>query len=113
MVNKDSLDPIFAALGDATRRAMVSRLASGRMTITELSEPFSISKPAITKHIKKLEQVGLLVRHIDGRTHYCELRPEPLKNVATWLSFYEQFWNTKLDQLAAHLASNNDTGNKK
>lgn len=107
MVNNKSFDVIFSALSDPTRREMVSRLSTrGRMSVADLSEPFSVSKPAITKHIKKLEQAGLLARHVDGRTHFCELRQEPLEQIATWLDFYIPFWNKKLDQLEAHLAAN-------
>lgn len=107
MVNYEDqqLNGIFAALSDPTRREMVSRLAGGRMSVTDLSSPFSISKPAISKHLKRLEEAGLLQRQIEGRVHYCELRTAPLAEVSKWIKFYEGFWNSKLDQLEAHFSN--------
>lgn len=113
MVNSNSFNTIFSALSDPTRREMIARLSNrGRMSVAELSEPFPVSKPAITKHIKKLEQAGLLTRHIDGRIHYCELRPEPLEQVASWVDFYVPFWNKKLNQLETHLAESPELGSE-
>lgn len=104
MVNKDKqLDTLFSALSDATRRNMLSRLATKQMSVAELSEPFAMSKPAITKHLKVLEQAGLIQRHIDGRIHRCELQAAPLNAASQWLQFYEKFWNNKFDQLDAFL----------
>ncbi len=107
MVNyKDErLDIVFSALSDPTRRHMLSRLSKQQMSVAELAEPFAMSKPAITKHLKYLERAGLIRRHIDGRVHRCELVVEPLSDVAKWLRFYETFWTQKLDQLEAHLTS--------
>ena len=106
MVNykEKQLDQLFSALSDSTRRAMLSRLASEDMSVKELSEPFNITKSAITKHIKVLENAGLLKRNIEGRIHRCRLEPKKLAVVSEWISFYENFWNKKLDALDAYLA---------
>ena len=74
------------------------------MTIGELAEPFDMSKPSITKHVKVLERASLLSRHVDGRVHHCHLAPQPLSEAAQWLQYYEAFWNEKLDALGAHLS---------
>jgi DNA-binding transcriptional ArsR family regulator len=89
--NATQLDTIFSALSDTTRRAMLSRLANGEMSVTDLARPFSLSKPAITKHLKVLEKAGLMRRQIAGRVHLCRLEPEPLSQVSHWLAFYEKF----------------------
>lgn len=109
MVNyKDEhLDQIFLALSHPTRRAMLLRLGNDVMSISELSEPFGMTKSAITKHVKVLENVGLLGRTIDGRTHYCRIEASPLKDASDWLMFYEKFWNKKFDALG-HFLSKED-----
>lgn len=108
MVNysEPRLDRLFSALSDATRRAMLMRLSEREMSVMELAEPFAMSKPAITKHLKVLEKAGLLRRQIVGRTHRCRLAPQPLGEVAQWIAFYEKFWNTKLDALDDYLNAN-------
>ena len=78
------------------------------MSVTDLAEPFNISKPAITKHLKVLEKAGLLKRQIDGRIHRCQLAPKPLNEAAQWIAFYEKFWNTKLDALDMYLSETTD-----
>lgn len=83
---------------------MLLRLADEDMSVADLSEPFHISKSAITKHIKVLENSGLLSRTIEGRVHRCRLEPKPLAAISEWVSFYEKFWNNKLDALDAYLA---------
>jgi DNA-binding transcriptional ArsR family regulator len=93
------LDAIFHALGDATRRRMLRELASGEQTVGRLAEPFSISLAAASKHIKALEQAGLIRREIRGRTHVCRLEPGPLASAHEWLGFYERFWTDRLDAL--------------
>ena len=93
------LDTVFHALGDATRRRMLRELAVGERTVTELAQPFAISLAAASKHIKALENAGLLRREVRGRTHVCRLDPGPLANVQEWLSFYERFWSERLDVL--------------
>lgn len=105
MVNnrEDKLNLIFSALSDPTRRAMLVSLAKSEQSIAELSAPFDISKSAITKHIKVLENAGLLKRTVDGRVHHCRLEVKPLKTASSWITFYEKFWNEKLDALDAYL----------
>lgn len=93
------LDAVFHALGDATRRRMLRRLAEGERTVGELAEPFDMSLAAASKHIKALERAGLVRRRIAGRTHYCALEARPLAGAHDWIGFYEQFWTSRLDIL--------------
>lgn len=99
MVEYQQLDAVFHALGDATRRSMLADLAAGERTVGQLAEPFAMSLAAASKHIKALEQAGLIRREIRGRTHLCRLDPGPLASAAQWLRFYERFWTTRLDTL--------------
>jgi DNA-binding transcriptional ArsR family regulator len=101
--NSEHLDVLFHALADATRRGMLSRLADGEMSVKELAEPFDMSAPAISKHLKVLEKAGLLRREVEGRVHRCYLVPEAMSDAARWIAFYEQFWNSKLDSLDHYL----------
>jgi DNA-binding transcriptional ArsR family regulator len=93
------LDSVFRAFGDATRRQMLRELASGERTVGQLAEPFPISLAAASKHIKALENAGLIRREVHGRTHMCRLDPGPLASAHQWLSFYERFWTGRLDVL--------------
>ena len=93
------LNSVFHALGDATRRRMLRELALGERTVGELAEPFAISLAAASKHIKALENAGLIRREVRGRTHLCRLDPGPLASAHQWLSFYERFWTERLDTL--------------
>ena len=93
------LDTVFRALGDATRRRMLRELASGERTVSQLAEPFAMSLAAASKHIKALENAGLIHREVRGRTHLCRLAPGPLASAHQWLSFYERFWADRLDVL--------------
>jgi len=93
------LDTIFHALGDATRRRMLRQLAGGERTISQLAEPFAMSLAAASKHIKALENAGLIRRQVRGRTHLCRLDPGPLASAYQWLSFYGRFWTDRLDVL--------------
>jgi DNA-binding transcriptional ArsR family regulator len=93
------LDTVFHALGDATRRRMLHELAHGERTVSQLAEPFAISLAAASKHIKALENAGLIRREVRGRTHLCRLDPGPLASAHEWLSFYERFWTDRLDVL--------------
>ena len=93
------LDVIFHALGDATRRRMLRDLAGGERTVSQLAEPFSISLAAASKHIKALENAGLIRREVKGRTHLCRLDAGALSEAHRWISFYERFWNNRLDEL--------------
>ncbi len=94
-----ALDTVFHALGDATRRRMLYALADGERTVGQLAAPFAISLAAASKHIKALENAGLIEREVRGRTHVCRLAPGPLATAHEWLSFYERFWTDRLDAL--------------
>jgi len=104
------LDTVFHALGDATRRRMLRELAGGEQTVGELARPFAISLAAASKHIKALENAGLIRREVRGRTHLCRLEPEPLATASDWLSHYERFWTARLDELE-RLLREEDAGN--
>ena len=95
---------MFAALSDPTRRSIVRRLADGEATVLELAEPFSISLPAISRHLKVLERAGLISRGRDGQRRPCRLRPEPLVEIAAWAEHTRAAWEQRLDRLDAHLA---------
>jgi DNA-binding transcriptional ArsR family regulator len=94
-----SLDATFRALADPTRRAMLARLAVGEATVTELAEPFEVSLPAVSKHLRVLEGAGLLARERDGRRHRCRLLSGPLTGAAEWIDHYRRFWEAQLDAL--------------
>ena len=98
----DRLDGVFHALSDRTRRALLSRLASGPAIVTELAAPFAMSLPAVSKHIRVLEGAGLVARTVDGRIHRCALAPEPLHAIEHWLDFYRGFWSETLDAMVRH-----------
>lgn len=98
-----SLDVIFSALSDPTRRAILERLAHGEATVTEVAEPFKMSLPAISKHVRILENARLIVREKDGRVHHLRLSPAALKTAAEWLAEYRQFWDAQFDSLAVYL----------
>jgi DNA-binding transcriptional ArsR family regulator len=98
------LDHTFAALADPTRRAILARLASGEATVTELAQPFEISLPAISRHLKVLERAGLIARGREAQWRPRTLQAEPLKEAVEWLEQYRRFWEQSLDRLAEHLA---------
>ncbi len=85
---------------------MLLRLAEEELSVTDLSEPFGITKSAITKHLKVLENAGLISRTIEGRVHRCRLETKPLAEISKWMRFYEKFWNKKLDALDTYLTQN-------
>ena len=95
----DVLSLTFAALADPTRRAILSRLALGEADVSALMEPFALSQPTISKHLKVLERAGLVRRTVDGRRHVCRLDPGPLASASEWLRFYERYWTERLDAL--------------
>lgn len=97
------LDSVFQALSDATRRAMLRRLALQERTVGELAQPFNMSLAAASKHIRTLENAGLLRRTVRGRTHFCQLNPKPLAEADEWLRSYERLWDKRLEALAALL----------
>jgi DNA-binding transcriptional ArsR family regulator len=105
MVNYSTapLDATFGALADPTRRAILARLAQGEARITELAEPFRVSLPAVSKHVRILESAGLLEREINGRVHRCRLAAEPLRNAAAWIEQYRAFWESQFHALAKYL----------
>ena len=103
------LDLVFRALGDRTRRAQLARLKKGPARVTELAEPFDMSLPAISKHLKVLESAGLIRRDIEGRVHHCSLRPETLKEASQWLTEYRSFWEGTLDALAAYVEEDTES----
>jgi DNA-binding transcriptional ArsR family regulator len=95
----DPLDATFSALADPTRRAIVTRLAQGESSVTELAEPFDISLPAVSRHLRVLEEAGLLAREKHGRVHRCRLAPGPLGEAVEWIVVYGRFWEERLDAL--------------
>lgn len=99
----DRLSTTFAALADPTRRAILARLISGEVSVTELAEPFDMSLPAITKHLKVLENAGLIVRGREAQWRPCRLEAGPLKDAADWLDHYRRFWEQRLDRLDDYL----------
>ena len=105
MVNyqNDALSQTFQALADPTRRAILARLASGESSIGELAGPFRMSLPAVSKHVKVLENAGLLRREKDGRVHRCRLEPGPMKEVSDWIDHYRRFWEGQFAALADYL----------
>jgi len=99
----DLLTATFSALADPTRRAILARLAQGQATVNELAEPFEISLPAVSRHLKVLEGAGLISRGREAQWRPCRLEPERLKAVDDWLSVYRRFWEQSFDRLAAYL----------
>lgn len=99
----DRLSATFSALSDPTRRAILARLALGETTVAELAKPFDISGPAVSKHLKVLEQAGLISRGRDAQWRPCKLEPKALRQVDDWLERYRQFWDASLDRLEDYL----------
>lgn len=110
MVNDShrSLDTVFSALADPTRRAVLERLRQGEATVTEIATPFDMSLPAILKHLRILEQAGLIVRRKEGRVNTLRLAATPMRNAALWLDHYRLFWESQFDALAAFLKQPDD-----
>jgi DNA-binding transcriptional ArsR family regulator len=99
MIATKRLDATFAALADPTRRAILARLASGEATVNELAEPFAISQPAISRHLKVLEQAGLISRGVDAQRRPRRLEAEPLAEASAWLENYRRFWEESFERL--------------
>jgi DNA-binding transcriptional ArsR family regulator len=99
----DTLSVTFGALADPTRRAILARLSLGEASVTELAEPFAMSLPAVSKHLKVLERAGLIARSREAQCRPCRLAPEPLKDATDWLEEFRRFWDESLDRLAEHL----------
>jgi len=99
----DRLSATFAALADPTRRAILARLMSGEVSVTQLAAPFEISMPAISKHLKVLERAGLIARGHEAQWRPCRLKAGPLKDVADWAEHYRRYWTESLDRLDDYL----------
>jgi len=99
----DHLSSTFAALADPTRRAILARLASGETSVTELAEPFAMSLPAVTKHLKVLERAGLITRGRHAQWRPCRLEAQPLREASNWMAQYRAFWENRLDRLEDYL----------
>ena len=97
------LDLVFAALSDATRRGLLTRLIEGEATVGTLAEPLQMSLPAVSKHLRVLEDAGLLKRRIEGRTHYITANPKPLREAVNWIEHHRQMWEGSFDRLAVLL----------
>jgi len=107
VTNDRQLDSVFGALSDGTRRAILGILADGDRTVGELARPFEISRPAISKHLRVLERVGLVRRTPEGRISRCALDAEPLRDAADWVDRYRDFWEGRLDALSRYLEAPN------
>jgi DNA-binding transcriptional ArsR family regulator len=103
MTQSATLDQVFWALSDGTRRGVVERLAQGPASVSELAQPHGMSLPGFMKHLTVLEDAGLVVRDKEGRTVTCALSPAALEDAAMWLAHYEKFWNHQLDALGRYL----------
>jgi len=102
-IHSDQLSATFAALADPTRRAILARLAGGEATVTELAAPFDMSLPGVSKHLKVLENAGLIVKGREAQWRPRRLEPEPLRTVATWVEQYRRFWEESFDRLDDYL----------
>jgi DNA-binding transcriptional ArsR family regulator len=111
--SSETLDRTFAALADPTRRRILAHLARGDRRVTDLARPHDMSLPAVSKHLRVLENAGLLRRRRYGRVHEMQLNAEPLKKAAQWVGDYREFWEGSLDRLAAYLEKTNKTVAKK
>ena len=103
MIASDQLSETFSALADPTRRAILGRLSRGEATVTELAEPFDMSLPAVSKHLKVLERAGLIERGREAQWRPCRLRAEPLKEVESWVEQYRRHWEQSFDRLDQYL----------
>jgi DNA-binding transcriptional ArsR family regulator len=108
-----SLDQTFAALSDPTRRAILARLSQGEATVGELANPFRMSLPAISQHLRVLEAAALIERERPGPHRICRLKPQALQAASEWLDHYRRFWTGAFDRLDAHLQSGQSTGDKR
>ena len=104
MMRNDSLSATFAALADPTRRAILTRLASGECSVTELAGPFEMSMPAVSKHLRVLERAGLIARSREAQWRPCRIEAGPLREVADWTEHYRHIWEDRLDRLGKYLA---------
>ena len=107
-----TLDRVFDAVSDSTRRSILDRLRSGPMTVTRLAQPYSMSLNAVSKHVKKLETAGLIHREIRGREHFCQLDAARFEAAMDWMSHCRKFWTDRLDALEKHLIEKRKRGMK-
>ncbi|HET6827755.1 MAG TPA: metalloregulator ArsR/SmtB family transcription factor [Ramlibacter sp.] len=103
------LDQVFSALADGTRRDVMERLMRGPASVSELAGPYGMSLPGFMKHLRVLEEAGLVLRAKEGRTVHCELAPQALEDAAMWLAHYERFWTRQLDALGRYLYHQEET----
>jgi len=101
--NSEPLNATFSALADPTRRAILARLALGETSVSELARPFAMSLPAVSKHLRVLEQAGLLARNREGRVHRCQIEAAPMRSAADWIARYRGFWEERLNALERYL----------
>ena len=99
----DQLSSTFSALADPTRRAILERLSGGEATVTQLAEPFAMSLPAVSRHLKVLQRAGLVTQGREAQWRPCRLRAEPLADVADWVAHYRRYWEGSFDRLESHL----------
>jgi DNA-binding transcriptional ArsR family regulator len=99
----DTLSSVFAALSDPTRRAILARLAKGEASVGELADPFDMSLPAVSRHLRVLEDAQLIERRVEAQWRLCRLRAAPLKEAVDWIEHYRKFWEVRLDNLARYL----------
>ena len=109
----ESLNRVFSAVADPTRRAILRALAKNPATITEIAKPFAVSLNAVSKHVMVLERAGLIHREIQGREHLCSLDPRPLREATAWLDHYRQFWDVRLEALERYVAQKLKSATKK
>lgn len=102
-LSTSELDQTFAALSDATRRGILDELSQGERTVTELAEPFDMSLPAVSKHVRVLESAGLLQRRVDGRVHWIRMNPKRLQLAVDWVRQHQVFWEQSLDVLTDYV----------
>jgi DNA-binding transcriptional ArsR family regulator len=102
-ISETDLDSTFAALADQTRRAIVARLARGEASVMELAEPFAMTQPAISKHLKVLERAGLITRYRDAQRRPCRLEPKRLQQLSDWIGDYRQYWEESYERLDDYL----------
>lgn len=112
-MSPDRLNATFAALADPTRRAILAQLVSGEKSVNELAEPFEMSLPAVSKHLKVLESAGLIARGREAQWRPCRLEAGPLKDVSEWVEGYRRFWEQSFDRLDEYLRTIQSNGRKK
>ena len=103
MVSTQALDQVFGALADPTRRVILKQLTEGEATVGELAQPFEMSRPAVSKHLRVLERAGLVERTIDGRITRCSLSAGPMRDASEWVDQYREYWDDQLDRFKRYL----------